>query len=258
MTESISGLSIKELREMTVPEKEQSAFLAALEADSRKGVRKLAVTLRNKAEKERLANEALNQKKAVEQSLREAGYSYICGIDEVGRGPLAGPVMAAAVVFPEQSSILGIDDSKKLSAVKREALAEAIKKEAVCYAYGAVSPAHIDEINILNAAKKAMLSAVARLDPQPDYLLLDALELHTKIPESGIVHGDAIIYCIGAASIIAKVKRDRYMKRLALTYPQYGFERNMGYGTAEHIAAIKKYGLTPEHRRSFCAHFMED
>lgn len=232
------------------------AFICLLEQDDRKSVRAHADVLKRRRVRAARVQRETAARRAIEETLYEAGYSLICGIDEVGRGPLAGPVVAAAVIMPRDTTIPGINDSKKLSRARREKLDGLIREQALSYAYGSVGPQRIDAINILNATKKAMIAAVARLKSRPSILLIDALRLNTQIPERAVVHGDAECYAIGAASIIAKVRRDAYMIKLAEKYPQYGFEKNMGYGTAEHIDAIRRYGLTPEHRRSFCTNFI--
>lgn len=246
-------MSIKEIK--AFPDT-GDAFISLLEKDTRAGVRNYAKSLRRKQEKLRKSQLLLQEKINFDNQYRENESSLICGLDEVGRGPLAGPVLTAAVILPPDSFILDVNDSKKLSASKRIELDKIIRDEAISYAYGVISPQRIDEINILNATKVAMISSVKRLNRLPDVLLIDALKLNTEIPEISINHGDSYSYHIAAASIIAKVKRDEYMKKMALEYPEYGFDRNMGYGTAEHIEAIKKYGLTPIHRRSFCKTLM--
>ena len=179
-------------------------------------------------------------------------HMFICGIDEVGRGPFAGPVVAGAVILPKDCDILYINDSKKLSEKVREKLYEEIKEKAVSAAVGIVEPARIDEINILQATYEAMRIAISKLDPGPDLLLNDAVTIPgVDIMQVPIIKGDAKSISIGAASIFAKVTRDRLMLEYDKQYPEYGFAKNVGYGTAEHIAALKKYGPTPIHRRSF-------
>ena len=184
-------------------------------------------------------------------------FSYICGIDEAGRGPLAGPVVAGAVILPKGKRILYVNDSKKLSEKKRDELFDVIKEEALSYGIGIVSHERIDEINILQATYEAMREAVGKLDPQPDILLNDAVTIpglsQRQIP---IIKGDAKSQSIAAASVIAKVTRDHMMIALDEAYPQYGFASNKGCGSAEHIEALKKYGPTPIHRASFITHFV--
>lgn len=186
-----------------------------------------------------------------------AAYSYICGIDEVGRGPLAGPVVASAVILPKDCDILYINDSKKLSEKKRETLFDEIMEKAVSVGIGIVSPERIDEINILQATYEAMRIAVSKLNVKPDVLLNDAVQIPgidaMQVP---IIKGDAKSASIGAASIIAKVTRDRLMVAYDEVYPEYGFASNKGYGTAAHIEALRKIGPTPIHRRSFISNFV--
>ncbi|MGN0812108.1 MAG: ribonuclease HII [Candidatus Coproplasma sp.] len=194
----------------------------------------------------------VEEKLKYERELFAQGYKLVCGADEVGRGPLAGPVVCAAVIMPTDSIIEGIDDSKKLSAKKREDLAKKICENAIAYRICRVEPQIIDEINILQATRLCMKNAVEGLCVVPDFCITDGnMTLDISIPQKSIVKGDAQSYTIGAASIIAKVYRDNIMKEYALTYPEYGFDSNVGYGSAAHIKAIEKYGLTPIHRRSF-------
>ena len=187
-----------------------------------------------------------------ERELKNSGYNLICGADEVGRGPLADPVVCAAVIMPEGDIIEGVDDSKKLTARKREKLDVLIRERAVAYAVCRVEPQVIDEINILEATKLCMKNAVESLEISPDFVLTDGnMTLDITIPQRHVIGGDAASYSIGAASIIAKVYRDKLMDEYAALYPGYGFESNKGYGTAAHIAAIMANGLCPIHRRSF-------
>ena len=184
--------------------------------------------------------------------------AIICGIDEAGRGPLAGPVVVAGVIMPQDSMIEGVNDSKKVSEKKREKLYDIILEEAISYSVAIVGQDVIDEINILNATKQGVTEVVDGLDVKPDLILVDALEhINTRgIPYEPIIKGDAKCYNIAAASIIAKVTRDRIMREWDEIYPQYGFINHKGYGTAKHIAAIKEYGLCPIHRRSFTKKFI--
>ena len=187
-----------------------------------------------------------------ERQLFSEGYAAVCGVDEVGRGPLAGPVVCAAVIMPQNAVIEGVDDSKKLSAKKREALDVLIRQNAIAYAICRIEPQVIDEINILEATRLCMKNAVESLAVSPGFVLTDGnMTLDISIPQRSLIKGDSLCYSIGAASIIAKVYRDKIMDEYALTYPQYGFEKNKGYGTAAHIAAIKEAGICPIHRRSF-------
>lgn len=180
------------------------------------------------------------------------GFEYVAGIDEAGRGPLAGPVVAAAVMLSKDTFISGLDDSKKLSEKKRELLYDEIVEKALAYGIGVVDEKYIDKVNILNATKKAMCKAVSSLKLKPDILLVDAVTLDDiDIKQLSIIKGDKKSVSIAAASIIAKVTRDRIITEMDLLYPQYGFKKHKGYGTKEHIEAIKKYGFCPIHRMSF-------
>ncbi len=187
-----------------------------------------------------------------ERRLLNEGYKYICGVDEVGRGPLAGPVVCAAVIMPLDKLVEGVDDSKKIGKKKREIIAEKILNCAVACRICRVEREIIDEINILQATRLCMKNAVEGLSVKPDFVLTDGnMTLDISLPQTSIIKGDAKSYTIGAASIVAKVYRDNIMKEYAALYPQYGFETNAGYGSRSHIEAIEKYGLTPIHRRSF-------
>ena len=202
--------------------------------------------------------ERLNTLKVIEEDLHKKGFEKICGIDEAGRGPLAGPVVVAGVIMPKGSLIEGVNDSKKVSEKKRELLYDKILDEAISYSVAIIGQDIIDEINILNATKKGVTTVIEGLDIKPNLIIIDALEhVDTKgIPYESIVKGDAKCYSIAAASIIAKVTRDRIMREWDKVYPQYGFAKHKGYGTANHIAAIKKCGLCPIHRRSFTKNFI--
>lgn len=177
--------------------------------------------------------------------------NYICGVDEVGRGPLVGPVVASAVILPKNYFIEGLTDSKKLSKKKRDYFYEVIKKEALAIGIGIVDNKKIDEINILEASRLAMKQAINSLSIKPDIILTDAMRLDMGIPEEDIIKGDLKSITISAASVIAKVTRDKMMEELHEKYPMYNFIKNNGYPTKEHIEAIKKYGIIKEHRKSF-------
>jgi len=188
----------------------------------------------------------------IENKYADAGYKVVCGTDEAGRGPLAGDVYAAAVILPDGCEIEGLDDSKKLSGKKREALFDVIRERAVSYGIASASPAEIDEINILNAAQLAMRRAVAMLDPQPDLTLVDGnIARGFPMDTVTVVKGDSKSPSIAAASILAKVSRDRECLKLHEMYPQYNFAKHKGYPTKEHMEAVKKYGPCPVHRRTF-------
>lgn len=195
----------------------------------------------------------LTELKQIEENLHSQGIEYICGIDEAGRGPLAGPVVVAAAIMPKDSMIEGVNDSKKVSEKKRELLYEKITEEAIAWGVGIIDQKEIDRINILNATKEGLTEAVKSLNVRPDRIIVDALNgIDTLgIPYTSIIKGDAKCYSIAAASIIAKVTRDRIMRQWDEIYPEYGFEKHKGYGTKAHIEAIKQYGLCPLHRLSF-------
>ena len=202
----------------------------------------------------------LTKLKEIEEQiyLNNKDIKYICGIDEAGRGPLAGPVVVASVIMPRNSKIEGINDSKKIQEKKREELYDKIIEEAICYGVGIMDQTEIDTINILEATKKGLTMSLQELTIKPNIILVDALKgINTLgIPYKSIIKGDALCYSISAASIIAKETRDRIMRQWDEIYPQYGFERHKGYGTAFHIESIKEYGLCPIHRRSFTKKFI--
>ena len=209
-----------------------------------------------------LSGEKLEKELARREAMREYEYTYdacayICGIDEAGRGPLAGPVVAAAAVLPKDCQIFYLNDSKKLSEKKRDLLFDEIKEKAVAYGIGIVSPQVIDEINILQATYEAMRQAISQLNVIPEILLNDAVTIPgVDIMQVPIVKGDAKSVSIAAASILAKVTRDRMMMEYDQIYPEYGFAKHKGYGTAAHIAALKEYGPCPIHRRTFIKKFV--
>ena len=202
--------------------------------------------------------ERLKNLKVIENQLHENGFENICGIDEAGRGPLAGPVVVAGVIMPPDSMIEGVNDSKKVSEKKREALYDVIINEAISYSVAIIGQDVIDNINILNATKTGVTQVIEGLDVKPDLIIIDALEhIDTKgVPYESIIKGDAKCYSISAASIIAKVTRDRIMREWDKIYPQYGFAQHKGYGTSAHINALKEYGPCPLHRRSFIKNFV--
>lgn len=192
-----------------------------------------------------------------EESAYVEGMNTIAGIDEAGRGPLAGPVVAACVILPRDTFIKGLNDSKKLTPARRENLYDEIREKAVALSIGIEDEKCVDEVNILNATKKAMKSAIESIKPVPEILLIDAVKLENiEIRQIPIIKGDCLSVSIAAASIIAKVTRDRIIEDLDLLYPQYGFRKHKGYGTEEHIKAIKKYGICPIHRISFTKNFL--
>ena len=204
--------------------------------------------------------ERLTTLKQIEEEIyNKEDVKYICGIDEAGRGPLAGPVVVASVIMPKDSMIEGVNDSKKVSEKKREKLYEEITNTAIAWGVGIIDQREIDEINILNATKKGLTNSLKELEIKPDLILVDALtNIDTLgIPYRSIIKGDAKSYSIAAASIIAKVTRDRIMRQWDELYPEYGFEKHKGYGTKMHIDAIKKYGPCPLHRKSFIKNFIK-
>ena len=240
----LKNLSVKEL----------NSFIMEFNVDERQGVKKLVAKAQKMLEKYEL--ELQRTYKMGEFERKYSDYEFICGIDEVGRGPLAGPVVAGAVILPKDCDILYLNDSKQLSAKKREELYEEIMEKAVAAKTAMVSPAQIDEINILQATYEAMREAVGKLDPAPDLLLNDAVTIPgVEIRQVPIIKGDAKSISIGAASIVAKVTRDRLMEQYADVFPEYDFASNKGYGSAAHIAALKEYGPTPIHRHSFIKNF---
>lgn len=199
----------------------------------------------------------INQMLEIERKLYNLGYYQICGVDEAGRGPLCGPVVAAAVILSQNCIIEGVNDSKKLSEKKREMLYNEIIKNAIAVGVGTCDQDVIDEINILNATKKAMCEAIKNLKKKPDYVLIDGNQkIDIEFPLDTVVKGDSKSESIAAASIIAKVTRDRIMLEYDKKYPEYGFAKHKGYGTKAHIEAIEKYGITPIHRISFCRKFI--
>jgi ribonuclease HII len=205
-----------------------------------------------KAERLEKQIQKLAEMKSYENALWDEGKLYVAGVDEVGRGPLAGPVVTAAVILPKDFSILGVDDSKKLSPKKRDELFDLIMENAIAVSIGRREPDVIDEINILQATKAAMLDAIYGLSVRPDHVLIDAVKLDKlEIPQTSIIKGDAKSVSIAAASIIAKVTRDREMVEMDSVYPGYGFASNKGYGTKLHYEGLAKLGPCPIHRRSF-------
>lgn len=233
-----------------------SAFISSYSSDERSGVQQLISQAKRKILSYQKEMERIDVMLEFERT-HCVGGRIVCGIDEAGRGPLAGPVVAAAVILDMNDPILYVNDSKKLSHTKREELYEEIMSRAVSVGIGAASPERVDEINILQADYEAMREAVAALSPQPDVLLNDAVTIPgLTMQQISIIKGDAKSLSIAAASIVAKVTRDRLMLSFDQLYPEYGFARNKGYGTADHIAALKKYGPCPIHRRSFIGHFI--
>ncbi len=225
--------------------------------DGRKSVESLIKKYERGYLKAIKAQEEYEKRCAFENKFAAEGILLVAGADEVGRGPLSGPVCCGAVILDRGIPVLGVKDSKKLSHAQRELLSEEIKEKAVAWALGSASVHEIDSMNILNATKLAMKRAIMKLNPSPQHVLIDALHLE-DIPfsQTAIIKGDDLSVSIGAASIIAKVARDRYMEEISEKYPQYGFASNKGYGTEEHIRAIKEYGPCPIHRKTFIKNFV--
>ena len=192
-----------------------------------------------------------------EKKCLDAGYKYICGVDEVGRGPLAGPVTCTAIIMPLDDLIQGVNDSKKVSKNKRIKLYDIIMEKAIAVNTVSYDNHQIDEMNILEATKACMKDAIMGLSVKPDIVLVDALKLDIPYKTMGIIKGDALSYSIASASIVAKVTRDRFMFEMAEKYPEYDFQNNVGYGTAKHIAALKEFGPTPIHRKTFIKNFVK-
>ena len=236
----------------------RESLLELCKKDTRKGVLKLV----EKYEKQKAAmvEELERLKKMHEFEDQYSEYEYIAGIDEAGRGPLAGPVVAASVILPKDCEILYLNDSKQLSAKRRDELFDEIKQKAIAYGIGIVSQGRIDDINILQATYEAMREAIGRMSEKqnPDLLLVDAVHIpDVDIKQVGIVKGDAKSVSIAAASILAKVTRDRFMVEMDKLYPEYGFASHKGYGSKFHIEAIKKYGASPIHRQTFIKNFVD-
>jgi ribonuclease HII len=227
-------------------------YILLLKRDERAGVQQIAISLEKKYQSYIKESIRIDQMKQFEDKLYAQGYEYIAGIDEVGRGPLAGPVVSCAVVLPQDSHLLYINDSKKLSIAKREALHEQIKREAISIGVGIVDKDMIDEVNIYEATKQSMKDAIDNSQLTPQIVLIDAMHIDgLHIPQKSIIKGDEKCYSIAAASIVAKVTRDKMMDTYDEMYPEYHFKSNKGYGTQEHIDAIHKYGTCPIHRMSF-------
>lgn len=236
--------------------KQKKELLALYMDDTRAGVKQLIEKVKREEEKLDAERKRLEAMKVFEN--KYSSYKLIAGIDEAGRGPLAGPVAAGAVILPKDCEILYLNDSKKLSAAKRDELFDEIKEKAVAYGVGLVSPERIDEINILQATFEAMKKAIKDMGVEPDMVLVDAVTV-PNIPykQVGIIKGDAQSVSIAAASIIAKVTRDKIMMDIDKIYPEYGFASHKGYGSKAHIEALKKYGPSPVHRKTFIKNFIE-
>ena len=244
--------TIKEIKEQLASiQRLDDPLLTELEQDSRSGVIQ-AIAKRKKEIQKRLdEDERLEGMLAYEKELYTQGIQLIAGVDEVGRGPLAGPVVAAAVILPKACKIPGLNDSKKIPKSKHKEIYEAVLQNAIAIGIGVKDNHVIDQVNIYEATKLAMMEAIGQLEPQPQHLLIDAMKLDLPIPQTSIIKGDANSLSIAAASIVAKVTRDQMMEEFDREYPGYDFAQNAGYGTAKHLAGLDKLGVTPIHRRSF-------
>ena len=244
--------TIKEIKEQLASiQRLDDPLLTELEQDSRSGVIQ-AIAKRKKEIQKRLdEDERLEGMLAYEKELYTQGIQLIAGVDEVGRGPLAGPVVAAAVILPKACKIPGLNDSKKIPKSKHKEIYEAVFQNAIAIGIGIKDNQVIDQVNIYEATKLAMMEAIGQLEPQPQHLLIDAMRLDLPIPQTSIIKGDANSLSIAAASIVAKVTRDQMMEEFDCEYPGYDFTQNAGYGTANHLAGLHKLGVTPIHRRSF-------
>ncbi|WVE60422.1 ribonuclease HII [Enterococcus faecium] len=246
MTESIQSIKerLKSIQRIDYP------TLESLRNDPRKGVQQALASFERRLKKEALIKEKYEEMFCFEKQGYAQGHQWIAGIDEVGRGPLAGPVVAAAVILPKNEMILGLNDSKQLSEKKRELLYQQVQEKALAIGM-IVHQQTIDDVNIYEASKLAIIQAVEKLSIVPSYLLIDAMTLDLPIQQEKIIKGDARSVSIAAASIIAKVYRDQLMKEYDVLYPGYGFSHNAGYGTKEHLEGLERQGITPIHRKSF-------
>ena len=240
-----------------MPLEDACSWLLELSEEFGDMVQKIADKYFRKLEAQKKELERLHSMMAFENEARSRGYRLIGGIDEAGRGPLAGPVVAACVILPEDAVILGLNDSKKLTPAKRERLYDEIKEKAIAYGIGMADHTYIDRVNILNATKKAMEDAIRSMKVRPDFLIIDAVHLDIDIQQESFPKADYLSASVAAASILAKVTRDRLMDEMDIKYPGYGFAKHKGYGTREHIEAIKRLGLCPIHRRSFTSDILE-
>lgn len=244
--------TIAQIKEKLQSENINQQYLNRLKNDDRIGVRKLVKQYEKQQEQLKIEREKFEKMTEIEYRLYEKNYKLIAGIDEVGRGPLAGPVVAAAVILPKDFELIGLNDSKQLNEDKRNKFYEIIREQALDIGIGISGNDEIDEINIFEATKLAMKRAVLDLNQAPSYLLIDAVQLNDlPIEQQSIVKGDSKSISIAAASIVAKVTRDSMMKKLHEQYPMYHFNSNMGYGTKEHLEALKQFGPSPVHRKSF-------
>ena len=244
--------TIKEIKEQLANiQRLDDPLLAELEQDSRSGVIQAIAKRKRDIQKRIDEDERLEGMLTYEKECYARGMELIAGVDEVGRGPLAGPVVAAAVILPKACKIPGLNDSKKIPKSKHKEIYEAVLQNAIAIGIGVKDNQVIDQVNIYEATKLAMMEAIGQLDLQPQHLLIDAMKLDLPIPQTSIIKGDANSLSIAAASIVAKVTRDQMMEEFDKEYPGYDFAKNAGYGTAKHLAGLVQLGVTPIHRRSF-------
>ena len=244
--------TIKEIKEQLANiQRLDDPLLAELEQDSRSGVIQAIAKRKREIQKRIDEDERLEGMLAYEKECYARGMELIAGVDEVGRGPLAGPVVAAAVILPKACKIPGLNDSKKIPKSKHKEIYEAVLQNAIAIGIGIKDNQVIDQVNIYEATKLAMMEAIGQLEPQPQHLLIDAMKLDLPISQTSIIKGDANSLSIAAASIVAKVTRDQMMEKFDREYPGYDFAKNAGYGTANHLAGLDQLGVTPIHRRSF-------
>ena len=244
--------TIKEIKEQLANiQRLDDPLLAELEKDDRSGVIQAIAKRKREIQKRINEDERLEGMLAYEKECYARGMELIAGVDEVGRGPLAGPVVAAAVILPKACKIPGLNDSKKIPKSKHKEIYEAVLQNAIAIGIGVKDNHVIDQVNIYEATKLAMMEAIGQLDPQPQHLLIDAMKLDLPISQTSIIKGDANSLSIAAASIVAKVTRDQMMEEFDRKYPGYDFAQNAGYGTANHLAGLDQLGVTPIHRRSF-------
>lgn len=244
--------TIKEIKEALAKITDlESPLFKEFEKDSRSGVQKEIQKRKKALQSDIDENLRLEAMLSYEKELYENGISFIAGVDEVGRGPLAGPVVAAAVILPKNCKIKSLNDSKKIPKKKHEEIFQAIKDKALAIGIGIMDNHVIDQVNIYEATKLAMMEAISQLEPQPEHLLIDAMKLDLPISQTSIIKGDDNSLSIAAASIIAKVTRDKIMANYDQEFPGYDFAQNAGYGTAKHLEGIKQYSITSIHRRSF-------
>ena len=244
--------TIKEIKEVLAKITDlESPFFKEFEKDSRSGVQKEIKKRKKAIQAEMDENLRLEAMLRYEKELYVQGINLIAGVDEVGRGPLAGPVVAAAVILPQNCKINGLNDSKKIPKKKHQEIHQAVKENALAIGIGIMDNHVIDQVNIYEATKLAMKEAISQLEPQPEHLLIDAMKLDLPISQTSIIKGDANSLSIAAASIIAKVTRDKIMANYDQEFPGYDFSQNAGYGTTKHLEGIEKHGVTPIHRTSF-------